>query len=616
MKRGHKRGLIAQTYMLIFIAVIIIGIFTYVTQYQISKGTIRSQTRTRAAEAMGEYVSSVKEYPAYSWLLSYWGEHAQELDVEYDVDFTGNTATEKKSELFSARHPELQLRYCDEAQLEALSEEDQKLYAEITYSWLITRIDAIKRNYACDYLFCVMTDTDEGENPYGYQTFLMSGADPGSVRGTEYEQVYTLGVNVAVDLKGTEKAMRAAVEIGSAFEGIGSERVVGEKFEQSGSYVDYYSALEVKDGKAYLVGATYYQGEMLEEIRISTLWHSLVAMLYQLLLGSLVMLFIFLYMLRPLKKVLSAIRSYTTSKDSRAIEEDMENILSGKRAAAIRQNEIGQLTEDMVDLAKEIDEYTEQIEVQTAARERLGYELETAARIQAHMLPEASPQFPDHPEFALSASMIPAREVGGDFYDYFLVDDHHLVLVIADVSDKGIPAALFMAQAKALIKSRAMTGEEPAQILFHVNNQLNEDHDAGLFVTVWMAVIDLLTGEGIAANAGHEHPALCRKGEPFELVVYKHNLVIGMVKDIPYRQHSFRLFPGDRLFVYTDGVPEASNVSAEQFGTERMLETLNSGPDVPPGELLDRVGTAVNAFMGEAPRFDDTTMMCLHYKGF
>ena len=616
MKRRHKRGLIAQTYMLIFIAVIIIGIFTYVTQYQISKGTIHSQTRTRAAEAMGEYVSSVKEYPAYSWLLSYWSEHAQELDVEYDVDFTGDTATEKKSELFSARHPELQLRYCDEAQLEALSEEDQKLYAEIIYSWLITRIDAIKRNYACDYLFCVMTDTDEGENPYGYQTFLMSGADPGSVRGTEYEQVYTLGVNVAVDLKGTERAMRAAVEIGSAFEGIGSERVVGEKFEKSGAYVDYYTALEMKDGKAYLVGATYYQGEMLKEIRISTLWHSLVAMLYQLLLVSLVMLFIFLYMLRPLKKVLSAIRSYTTSKDSRAIEADMEKILSGKRAAAIRQNEIGQLTEDMVDLAKEIDEYTDQIEVQTAARERLGYELETAARIQAHMLPDASPQFPDHPEFALSASMIPAREVGGDFYDYFLVDDHHLVMVMADVSDKGIPAALFMAQAKALIKSRAMTGEEPGQILFHVNNQLNEDHDAGLFVTVWMAVIDLLTGEGIAANAGHEHPALCRKGETFELVVYKHNLVIGMVKDIPYRQHRFRLSPGDRLFVYTDGVPEASDVSAEQFGTDRMLETLNSNPNAAPGELLDRVGAAVNAFMGEAPRFDDTTMMCLHYKGF
>ena len=172
-------------------------------------------------------------------------------------------------------------------------------------------------------------------------------------------------------------------------------------------------------------------------------------MLYQILLISLVMRFIFLYMLRPLKKVLFSIRSYTASKDSRKIETDMEEILSGRNAVAIRQNEIGQLSADIVDLAKEINDYTAQIAKETAARERIGYELETAARIQAHMLPDAHPQFPDHPEFLLSASMTPAREVGGDFYDYFLVDDRRLVLVMADVSDKGVPAALFMAHYEA-----------------------------------------------------------------------------------------------------------------------------------------------------------------------
>lgn len=610
MKRERNRGLIAQTYMLIVAAVIIIGIFTYITQYQIARQTVQNELRTRAADAAGEAAAAIRAYPASGWLLSYWAEHAGELEIEYDADFAGNSATKEKCNLFNKRHPDLSLRYCDTEDVEALSPEDQKLYAEIIYTWLITRFDAIKQIFECDYLSCLMTDTEEGENPYGYQMFLLSGADPDSVRGTEYEQVYTLGVTADVKEKGTLEAMKEAVDTAPSKENDGSVTVIGEKLKDAGQYQDFYSLLEERDGKAVLVGVTYYHRDLFEEVRLSTLWHSIIAMLYQILLISLVMRFIFLYMLRPLKKVLFSIRSYTASKDSRKIETDMEEILSGRNAVAIRQNEIGQLSADIVDLAKEIDDYTAQIAKETAARERIGYELETAARIQAHMLPDAHPQFPDHPEFLLSASMTPAREVGGDFYDYFLVDDRRLVLVMADVSDKGVPAALFMAQAKALIRSRAMTGEEPAQILSHVNNQLCDGRGGEYFVTVWMAVIDLITGEGIAANAGHEHPALCRRGEKFELVRYKHDIVIGMLKDRTYRQHAFAMNHGDRLFVYTDGVPEACSETGEQFGTDRMLEALNRRPDASPEELIDDVGAAIERFMGEAPRFDDTTMMC------
>ena len=614
MKHLLRRGLIAQTYILIIIGVTIIGIFTYVTQYQIAKETVRSRTRERASEAVGAVVSSIKEYPAYDWLLSYWAEHAEELDIEYDASFTDNTVTKEKCELFAEHCPGVQLKYCDRAQLETLDSEDQKLYAEIVYSWLITRINNIKQDFGCNYLYCVMTDTEEGENPYDSQLFLMSAADPGAERGTQYEQVYTLGVTVDVSQGGTREAMRKAVERASSGDD-GKGNLVGETMYGSGRYIDFYSVIELFDKKAVLVGVTYYQAGMIRDIRISTLWHSLVAMLYQILLIHLVMRHIFLYMLRPLKKVLLAIRSYTATKDSKAIETDMTDVLSGKNSVAVRHNEIGQLAEDMVVLAKEIDNYTAQIETAAAARERIQIELETAARIQTHMLPNANPYFQDHPEFKLSASMISARDVGGDFYDYFFVDNRHLVLVIADVSDKGVPSALFMAQAKALIMSRSMTGEEPGQILSYVNNQLCENNDAGYFVTVWLAVIDMITGEGIAANAGHEHPALCRKGETFDFVIYKHDLALGLIRDKTFRQHSFKLSPGDRLFVYTDGVTEASDMSQEQFGSARLLEALNSVPDASPGELLKAVNSAVDAFMGGASRFDDTTMMCIRYKG-
>ena len=600
--------------MLIVVGIIINGTLIFLSESLLAKQSIRSQIETKAREAASDIVSSLQEYPAYRWLLIYWAEHTDDLEIEYDASFAGNTLTREKCELLLERYPGLALRYCDEAQLEAMDPEDQKLYAEIVYAWMITRIDDIKRTFGCSYLFVVMTDTDEGEDPYGTQLFLMSAADPDSVRGTEYEQVYTLGVTVNVKQDGTREAMREAVRKAAASEWQGYQ-IVGEKTNDSGRYRDFYCANMVQDGKAVLTGLTYYQGDLASQIRRAALLRTAIAALYLIILINLVIRRIIVYLLRPLESVAEEIRAYKVSKDSRRAEENLTKQLSGRHAAAIRQNEIGQLAEDFIGMTKEIDTYTNRIELESAARERIEYELEMASQIQIHMLPEAQPEFPEQPEFLLSASMTPAREVGGDFYDYFLLDDRHLVMVIADVSDKGIPAALFMVQAKLLIKSRAMTGESPNQILTYVNQQLNENNEKRYFVSVWLGIIDLATGEGIAANAGHEHPAFCRKGENFELVVYKHDLVLGLMPEITYRQHRFRLLPGDRLFVYTDGVPEASNDRKEQFGTERMLKVLNDCRDAEPKELLEQMGAAIDEFAGDAQRFDDTTMMCLWYKG-
>lgn len=619
MKQEKRKGLIAQIYMLVLAALIAIGVITNITQFQIHRARVKAQTGQRAAEAAGEVIASLKEYPAWTWLLAYWAEHAGSLEIEYDAAFTHGTAAEEKSALFSQRHPDLQLRYCDRSDLESLPEEDQQLYAEIIYSWLITRLNAIKQNYGCDYLYCMITDTDSGPRPYETQFFIMSAADPGAARGTAYEEAYTLGVEVSVkDNHSTQKVMREAVEKAmSPDEGDMAKRTVGESLRGAGNYLDYYTCMELSESgeRALMVGATYRVKNLYWQILISASKDMLITMIYQLFAMLLLVRHILSYVVRPLKKVIGSIRSYTVTKDSKTVEENLHDILTSRKSFAIRENEIGQLTEDFVVLTKEIDEYTAQIEKAATERERMVYELETAAQIQLHMLPEGKPQFPDHPEFELCASMTPAKMVGGDFYDYFLTDRDHLALVMADVSDKGIPAALFMAEAKALIKIMAQTGREPAEVLTYVNNQLNETNDGNCFVTVWLAIIDLRTGEGLAVNAGHEHPALSRKGEDFELIVYKHNLVVGMLEGITYRQHAFRLNPGDRLFVYTDGVPEASNVELEQFGTDRMLEALNRTKDLAPEELLASVSEEIDAFMGQASRFDDTTMMCFHYIG-
>lgn len=247
--------------------------------------------------------------------------------------------------------------------------------------------------------------------------------------------------------------------------------------------------------------------------------------------------------------------------------------------------------------------------------DRLDKELQLAADIQISMLPTVFPAFPDRTEFDLYASMVPAKEVGGDFYDFFLVDADHLALVIADVSGKGIPAALFMMMSKGLIRNMLMTGCGPAAALERVNQQLCERNSSMMFVTVWAAVVELSTGRGTACNAGHENPALRRAGGDFEMLKYRHSMFLGVNKKAVYENRGFVLAPGDCVFVYTDGVPEASDADSGMFGEGRLTAALNADPDAPPEELIGRMHAEVNRFVGDAPRFDDITMLCVKYRG-
>ncbi len=251
----------------------------------------------------------------------------------------------------------------------------------------------------------------------------------------------------------------------------------------------------------------------------------------------------------------------------------------------------------------------------TAEKERITADLTIATQIQADMLPKIFPAFPTRVEIDIYATMTPAKEVGGDFYDFFLVDDKRLALVIADVSGTGVPAALFMVIAKTLIKNRLQMGELPAEALSNVNNQLCEGNEAELFVTVWAAVINLETGDAVEANAGHEYPAIRKGNGDYELIKSKHSPAVATIEGLKFRQTEFHLDPGDRLFVYTDGVTEATNASNELFGEKRLLDSLNRDPNATPGELLPTVKKDIDAFVGEAPQFDDITMLGFIYKG-
>ncbi len=297
----------------------------------------------------------------------------------------------------------------------------------------------------------------------------------------------------------------------------------------------------------------------------------------------------------------------STAFESTSIEEfkQMQREINRTSAALSRQ----------MDTIRRMEREQMALENERKEQERIARELSMARDIQASALPQTFPAFPDRTEFDLFASMTPAREVGGDFYDFFLIDSDHLALVIADVSDKGVPAALFMMASKTLIRNELMAGCDPATALERVNLQLCERNPSKMFVTVWLAVLELSTGKGLACNAGHENPCIRRAGGIFELLEYPHDMFVGGLKRAKYRNREFELHPGDCLFVYTDGVPEATNAVKAMFRAELLIDTLNRDANASPEELIHRVHEEVKLFTGHAPQFDDMTMLCCEYRG-
>ena len=280
--------------------------------------------------------------------------------------------------------------------------------------------------------------------------------------------------------------------------------------------------------------------------------------------------------------------------------------------AITAKNEIGQLAGTIDAMEAQVLNYIDSITRITKEREQIKAELSIAADIQLSMLPR---EFPQRKEFEIFATMTPAKEVGGDFYDFFMIDDDHLALVIADVSGKGVPAALFMVIAKTLIKNRAQMGGTPSEILAAVNNRLCESNDAELFVTVWLGILELSTGHVTASNAGHEYPAIRKADGNYVLFRTKQSPAVAAMEGMKFKPSEFTLEPGDSLYIYTDGVPEATNIHEELFGTDRMLDVLNTTAGMKAEDVLAAVKKSVDDFTGEAPQFDDVTMLYVKFLG-
>ena len=584
-----RHSIIQQMAAIFLIGILIVGLLTFLLVQHRTSRSIEAQVESIANNITEEAIQAITDYPGYEFLLEYWYKHAGELEIEYDATYEDAPKTELQNQIWNKRHPDLPLEYIDSRKIRKMSADDQRIYAEIMYSWIITRLDQIKQASEASYIFLILSD-----DKFERQFYLMSAANPGDERGQEYEQVYTLGTDK--EAAGTvQESMRLAKQN-------------KQSLTDAGIYVDYYTYLgEVAEKNAF-VGVTYSQEGLAESKMRETVRDALAAVLYEVIMATACLLLLLYVVIRPLRKVQENIREYKNTKNSAKVVENLSAIRS--------RNEIGELSEDVSTMVSELDDYMDRIQEFAAENERIGAELNLASRIQLAMLPMIFPPFPEHEELDIYATMIPAKEVGGDFYDFFMLDETHLALVMADVSGKGVPAALFMTITKVLIQNELLGGKGPAEVLHTLNERICRNNTEEMFVTIWLGIVDLETGEVTCSNAGHEYPIVKAPDGHFELLKDKHGFVIGGMPGMKYTDYTIHLRPDSKLFVYTDGVPEAERADREQFGLERTLTMLRRFEDLPPQSIVTGMSTAVYDFVGDIPQFDDLTMLVLHYKGF
>ncbi len=531
---------------------------------------------------------------ARQWFFDYWESNYEEMDY-ISPEYIGNR---EKMESWVEAHQEVLQFFLENLEtisaddLNRMEKNEQKLLAEYIYTSFATvsNVEVQKSDKKDIQIFIYKYIGND-------QVFMYSDSrgEPG-VKGS---------------LGKIGKLTLSKHPVVSQILDTGEEPKRAEHIVHSDTNTDFlYAAWPViLDGKVSCIVGVMYPWEQTKQNLLSRLYQTGGRTLIYLIVADILLLVVLYFMLiKPVKKLQTGIREYTKDKNSEAVGSDLTKINQ-------RKDEVGSLSRDVTELTKEIDRYVGEIYTLAEQKAAVGAELSGATKIQAEMLPCTFPPFPDRTEFGIYASMTPAKEVGGDFYDFFLIDDDHLAIVMADVSEKGVPAALFMVVSRTLIKMKTQMCQSPKAILEDVNNRLYESNPEGMFVTVWLGILQISTGLITACNAGHEYPAMRNADGSFELVMDKHGMVVGCMPDMKYTEYEMQLEKGGCLFLYTDGVPEATDANESLFGTDRMLEALNKDAKASPEELLNNVKRATDEFVGSAPQFDDLTMLALNWNG-
>lgn len=476
-------------------------------------------------------------------------------------------------------------------------EELDKLAAEDEYKQTKEKIEALRENMGANDVFLFALDTNElmsysgtkeNWNPICY--IFDSYTVP--------EYSYTLGDNGSFNPDYIEELNTIAV----------TGKRSDNYFFSSGDYGYNTAAIEPvldENGRTFAMVAVEIPMVTLQmTLRQYLIYAVLVTVAIIVLFMLIYMVYLYYFVVRPIDLIAKGTDDFV--KNNNHMPEQLLQIKT--------HDEIQTLAQSFLKMEKDILEYTENLTAITAEKERVNTELSVATRIQANMLPSIFPAFPERKEIDIYATMNPAKEVGGDFYDFFMVDERHLAIVMADVSGKGVPAALFMVIGKTLIKDHTQPGKDLGEVFTEVNELLCESNSEGLFITAFEGVLDLVNGEFRFVNAGHEIPFVCKKDGNFVPYKIRAGFVLAGMEDMRYKCGEMQLDVGDKIFQYTDGVTEATNANNELYGMDRLTDILGENSALSPTKLLPKVKEDIDRFVGEAPQFDDITMLCLEYK--
>ncbi len=590
-KRKLFYGLSAQLSWPIFFILLFIAICTTFTVFIINFITFYNDSVEECINLSHYATKEMEDYRSLDWLVDYWDTHADEMELIYSP----SAIREREKEL-REEWPEMpDLKTVTALDIGSKDPMVQKMFAEVVYGTLSHDLSRLKRIFKPKYLYSFFVEDNE-------MHFLVTGSLEGEQRVSQGGMLYELGCRDGYK-RGNYVGLDYVIDYEEEYGMPTGSAAAGEDT----TVVHFFVPVKNNGKCVAIMGIAVDNGRVLyRNIRVSVA---------EVIILVLVFLFVALWLnvqirkkiADPLRRTEKTIKEYEKEKD---VPKTKENL-----AMITPNNEVESLAEGFSSMVDELGRYVEEVRKIAADKERIETELNVATKIQADMLPSVFPPFPDRTEFDLYATMDPAKEVGGDFYDFYFIDDDHICLTIADVSGKGVPAALFMVISKTLLHSRVLMGGLPSEILYDVNNRLCENNDLGYFVTIWLAIIDLRTGEGISANAGHEHPAIRPAGKQYEFRVYPHSPAVGLMEEMRFKDRKFKLNPGDRIFVYTDGVPEATNKDKHLFEGDRLKEALDSSDYRDPENVCNTVQKYIDEFVDGAEQFDDITMLTFLYKG-
>ena len=583
----NKRVLVqsAESFVVLFGLFIVINCFStyrsfynvYIPKLKEDSGRIKDYSR-----------KFLEAYPSLTWLMDYWQENYSNLDVSRSSLHDTAKYASLPRELIANR------KSITSEQAQALSPEHQRLFAEFCYREILSRLDELKDNMQMHSLYIVRPLKDK-------DAFVFYFRDSDE----KIERVLFLGSTLPFTMS-KHPMIQEMYSTGKEPREFEFVRVKDYYEDGSGRAEDILYDYEplLADGKILgHISAAFFETDVKRAIFYEVVAIESVNVVCFVLLGVLLLFIMYRQVLEPLSRVQHNIRDYAENKDSASVIRELQKIKS--------RNEIGRLADDMSSLAAELDHYTEEIAKLSAEKAKLDSELSLAASIQQDALPN---DFSGIKDFQLFTFLKPAKEVGGDLYDFFMLDDDHIVLAVGDVSGKGISAALLMMRVKTLLKDAALlTHASPLEIINNVNAMLCEDNDAMMFITLWFGIMTISTGEIVYVNAGHEYPLIKDSSGIFTVERSGHSRPLAINPNAKFSEGRLTLKHGDTVFVYTDGVPEATNENNEQFGLERLAEYLNEKPEDSPKELTNSLLERLNNFVGEAPQFDDITILCVKY---